>query len=367
MATTTQFIGTPRKVHTMSFPRFTLWPVAVLAIVLIAAQAAAQGQPKLPKEKISSAGEIKAIQQGVFQVKNIGGDEWFIRVEAMPKEIFMRGEAEGSWLRVGMPVEFSGMFLVNKKGQPLERAQEPITEVKIVSSREDPRTQANAPAAPAPVGVSKEPARGSFLVGTKPKEEKPENTAPYAVKGILRSYKGARMTVATGQATFTADLAPDAKISVNISDLHFARVGDELEFEGWYIPGQKKYVHATSVWITATTTLSGDKKTGRRVASNAKPAPRKTTSSAPMADQRRAITQVSKEIASAARLYDEKSLAEAADAVKGIQKKIGKLSGNPTAVRLLKTPYARLASLHALLEMDGFKMPPLKEPKLTSK
>ena len=355
----------------MSASRFTTWVVAILAIMLMSAQVSAQGQPKLPKEKVSSAGEIKAIEKGIFHVKNIGGDEWYIRVEAVPKDVFMKGEAEPSWLQTGMPVEFSGLFLTNRKGEPSGKAREPITKLKVFSSREDLTKKANAPVAAAPpVGVAKAPKKGSFLVGTKPKEEEPENTASFVVKGMLRNAKGGRMTVTTGKTTYTADLAADAKITVNISDYRFARAGDELEFEGWYIPGQKKYVHATSVWITAATILSGDKKTGRQVvASKTTPTTQKTSSSVPTADQRRAITELSQEIASAGKLFEELKIAEAVDVVKTVQAKMGELtgSGNPTVGRLLKSPYARLSTLHALLEMEGYKMPPLVDPNVAEK
>jgi hypothetical protein len=39
-------------------------------------------------------------------------------------------------------------------------------------------------------------------------------------------------------------------------------------------------------------------------------------------------------------------------------------SGDSAVIRLLKSKFTQLRQIHALLEMEGYTMPPLKEPKV---
>ena len=49
----------------------------------------AQQALQIPKDKISSAGEIKGVQNGVVHVKNVGGDQWLLAIDKDAEEVVL--------------------------------------------------------------------------------------------------------------------------------------------------------------------------------------------------------------------------------------------------------------------------------------
>ena len=320
--------------------------VTVLALVSISS---AQRPIQVPKDQISSAGKIKAVQNGVFHVANVGGDQWLLAVEPDADEVVLRGTATPQWLQPGMPVRFQGNFFKSKSGQPQGEAREPVTELKVFTPREDSK-----------IGVKEEAKRGSFLSGA-PKSDNPLEIAPFSIVGVLVKYKSGRMTVAVGSTQIQAQLADDAKIDVNLADPRFAGVGDEIEFEGWSYVTQKEQVHATKVWITIERPLG--EVSSKQVARKDGGSVEDNSSEEQKASARKiqtAITHAKKE-------YEAGAFQEATGTVVSIIEQWDGLVKSDAAIaaRLLHPHHKQLKLVHAFLEMEGCMLPTLPElPKL---
>ena len=66
----------------------------------------------------------------------------------------------------------------------------------------------------------------------------------------------------------------------------------------------------------------------------------------------------------AARLYVQKKYREAGDTVRQVQEKMSEMAagGDAEVIAALDAVYQRLAKAHALLELEGISLPPLKKP-----
>ncbi|MBC8353609.1 MAG: hypothetical protein H8E66_16540 [Planctomycetes bacterium] len=318
--------------------------LTLFAVMMLVSESSAQRPIPIPMDKISSAGKIKAVQNGVVHVVNIGGDQWLLAIDKDAEEVVLRGKATAQWLRPGMAVRFQGDFFKNKSGQPQGEAKEPIKELKVFTPREDSK-----------IGIKEEAKRGSFLSGGS-KSDSPLETAPFSVVGVLAKLKGGRMTIAVGKTQIQAKLASDAKIDVDLAEPRFAREGDEIEFEGWHYVGQKERIHATKVWITLAKPL-GAEETKQSLA--------KTGDSAEDAseEQQLAARQIQTAIARVRKLYDAGDYREAAGAVEVILNDWDAFidSDEAVAVKLLHSRYKQLKLVHAFLEMEGFMLPALRE------
>ncbi len=330
----------------MAISRTVAQCLTVLMFLAMPSITAAQRPIPIPKDQISSAGKIKAVQNGVFHVANVGGDQWLLKIEAPANEIVLKGKATPEWLRPGMPVTFRGTFFKNKSGQPQGEAQKPIDELKVFSLREDSKA-----------GQKEEAKRGSFLTGG-PKKDTPMESAPFTVTGILVKYKGGKMTVSTGETQIKAQVASDAKIDVDINDARFAREGDEIEFEGWHYVGQKEQIHATKVWITAAQPLGEQDAKRQTIAKSGQPTPDGGSE-----EQQTAARQIQIAIGRARKLYDAGDYPKAAGAVESIITDWNALfdSNEAVAGKLLQPRYKQLKLVHAFLEMEGVDVPALRE------
>ncbi|MFV1966573.1 MAG: hypothetical protein ACC628_14200 [Pirellulaceae bacterium] len=228
----------------MTASRWMAVAVGIAAFVGLFSPSWAQRRPNLPKDKISSAGKIKAIGGGVMHVENVGGDEWLVRVEAEPQNIILTGSALPTFLRPGMFVQFKGLF--TKRGI----AQERITQLKVFSPQKSTKLGAVVQSAGPDTAKNN---LGAFLVQAPKEEPDPEavQTNWYSVTGVIKGHKLRKMTVNVGRSDLKIELAENAEIVLNINDYRIARVGDEVEFEGWNYPGQKQLVHATRLSIRA--------------------------------------------------------------------------------------------------------------------
>jgi|GEM_PF-1556121 len=329
----------------MVIPRLLPNWLAIFAVLVLVSDSFAQRPVQIPKDQISSAGTIKAVQNGVFHVVNVGGDQWLLAVEKDADEVVLRGNATPQWLRPGMPVRFQGNFAKNKSGEPQGEAKDRITELKEFTTREDSK-----------LGVKEEAKRGSFLSGG-PKSDSPLETAPFTIVGVLAKYKGGRMTVAVGSNQVQAQLAEGAKIEVDVADLRFAGVGDEIEFEGWSYVSQKEQVHATKVWITIARSLGEE---------NAKQVSKKDATAADdnaSEEQKAVAKKIQTAIARAKKEYDAGAFADASGTVASIIEQWAGFikSDEAIAARLLHPQHKQLKLVHAFLEMEGCMLPMLPE------
>jgi len=85
--------------------------------------------------------------------------------------------------------------------------------------------------------------------------------------------------------------------------------------------------------------------------------------SAPTAAQREEISQLSVSLTKAGNLFKQGKHQESADLVKEVQGKVEKLAASDKGLANFLDPlYAKLERAHALLELEGFELPPLKKP-----
>lgn len=78
--------------------------------------------------------------------------------------------------------------------------------------------------------------------------------------------------------------------------------------------------------------------------------------------QRVAIQKIQTEMAAAGKFYNEKNYQECVEAVKTVQSEVEALTsgGDQQLIRLLRPTYSRLEKAHALLQLEGYSLPPLK-------
>jgi hypothetical protein len=215
-------------------------------------------QPNVQREGLNASGVLKSARGPVLQIQTDEGDNWVVQVQPnRPWDISFTGAAEPSWLRPGMLVQFSSRL--GKRGQ----AEDPITQLTVFTMKEGYQLGVLSDSA---IGGGENPSAGLFDdPAEKPKEKKTkvktdENTV-YRIAGqITKISRTGELTINAGGTTVKADLADDARISVDVSDLSYAVPGDKVELRGWYVAGQKGQGYATEVRVSAAQPLEGPKK-----------------------------------------------------------------------------------------------------------
>lgn len=215
-----------------------------------------QQAPNIQWENTEVAGNIKAMQGAMLQVAASSGENWLLQVEARPQDIVFQSSADPAFVKVGMLVEFKAK--VNKRGV----AADPVQDLTIISVREGRA-----------VGVQPEggAAKGQAeLFAPKPEETekkgpkaKVDDDAVYLIAGqITKLGRLGDMTINCAGTTIKADLAKDAKVSVDVNHLQFAQVGDKVQIRARYPMGQKNAGQglASQVSVTGSTTLGEPKK-----------------------------------------------------------------------------------------------------------
>lgn len=204
-----------------------------------------QGQaPNIQWENAELSGSIKAMQGSMVQVAAGGGENWIVQIDARPQDVVFQGPADPAFVKPGMLVEFKAK--VNKRGQ----AAEPVQSLTIFTVREGRS-----------VGVQAEGglAKGEGeLFASKPEETekkgpraKGEDDPVYQVAGqITKLSRLGEMTINCAGTTIKADLAKDAKVSVDVNHLQFAQIGDKVEVRARYPMGQKAAGQGLATQIT---------------------------------------------------------------------------------------------------------------------
>ncbi|WP_254508429.1 hypothetical protein [Anatilimnocola floriformis] len=241
---------------------------AVLAVVQTAsAQTQQQWQQQMARmrqqgqqiqwENTDFSGNIKGTQGPLLQITASTGENWIVQVDARPQDVSFTGNADPAFLKAGMLVEFKAKL--NKRGQ----ATEPVQNLTIITVREGRG-----------VGVGPEGASGGLaganLFGSKPEESEKEKKGPKVKEeDVVQNIAGqitkvgrtGDLTINCAGTTVKADVAKDAKISVDVNHLQFAQVGDKVEVKAKFPMGQKAAGQALATQITVTSTaLLGEPK-----------------------------------------------------------------------------------------------------------
>lgn len=231
----------------------------LVALLLIAAPVSAQNvprpnlNPQVQREPVRAAGTIKDAAGGILHVVAPGGDQWFVKIDANPRSISFYGSADESWLRSGMLVRFSNR--VDRRGKLLD----PIDMLSVITLREGYR-----------MGVNSESELSNNEDGLfqdapaekpMPKKAGPAEPTPVVVIARLLTAKNGKLSLDAGTGKqIKVELADEAKISIDVADLSWAKPGDKIEIDGWAYPQQKMQVFARDVTVTAAAPLVGDKK-----------------------------------------------------------------------------------------------------------
>jgi hypothetical protein len=198
-------------------------------------------QPNIQWENTELTGSIKAMSGSLVQVEASGGENWVVQIDARPQDIWFQGTADPAFLKPGMLVEFKARL--NKRGT----ASEPVSSLTIFTVREGRS-----------VGVAPEGSGAGSTVtelfSSKPdepeKKGKKDEDPVYQVAGQLTKISRGEMTINCAGTVVKADLAKDAKVTVDVNHLRFAQPGDKVEIRARYPMGQKAAGQALATQIT---------------------------------------------------------------------------------------------------------------------
>ncbi len=148
------------------------------------------------------------------------------------------GTADASFLKTGMPVQFSAEF--DKKG----KATAAVNDLEVVSptvqQQQKPRTLAEANQKKGAAAATA-PAGGSTMV-----------------MGVLKAFNNNEMTVESQNGIVAASLSPNATIKINTNDARIAQQGDKIDIQGYAT--RPNSVIADNVKITLTKALGDPSK-----------------------------------------------------------------------------------------------------------
>lgn len=216
-----------------------------------------QGQPNLPRENLNASGVLKAARGSVIQLQTEDGELWYIQVQlTRPTDVTFSGPAEASFVKPGMLVQFSSKL--SRRNQ----APEPIQQLTVFTLKEGYQLGVFGDSA-----LSGGSSAGGFFDAPteEPKKKKvvvkDNEDTEYRIAGqITKISRTGEMTINAGGTTVKADLAEDARVSIDVSDLSYARPGDKVEVRGWYYQGQKGQAVGTLVSVSTAEPLTGPKK-----------------------------------------------------------------------------------------------------------
>jgi hypothetical protein len=239
-----------------------------------------QQTPNVPRENLNASGVLKGARGAVLHLQTEEGEQWYVQVQpTRPQDVSFTGPAEASFVKPGMLVQFSTKL--NKRGQ----ADEPVKTLVVFSLKEGYQLGVLNESS---IGGGGGASSGLFETPTEqPKEKKTkvkvDEDAVYRVAGqIAKISRTGEMTINAGSMTVKADLADDAKVSVDLSDLAYARAGDKVSVQGWYLAGQKGQAVGTQVSMSTVEPLVGPKK---KIPGGVKPAEEKGDKSSDVADK----------------------------------------------------------------------------------
>jgi hypothetical protein len=197
-------------------------------------------RPQGKVETLRTTAKIHGIQGDVLFVVDEEGQRWAVKMPSEVQDLHLVADAHLNWLRPGIMVRFTGEF--DSKG----KAQAPIDKLEAFTLRQPRQGEI-----PERVGVFREDAfgGGELFAGEGADGQSEGEVTSYVVIGQLRGLRDGEMFVAAGPALVRTPLAEDAKLSVDLADFSWVRVGDEAEIVGWYYPYLKGRAQATRLTI----------------------------------------------------------------------------------------------------------------------
>jgi hypothetical protein len=237
--------------------------LAGIALAAIPASAQVYGerrppQVEIPREGLQCTGTVKQVGRGVIGLQTEAGDQWLVQVEARPQDLSFTGSADATFVKPGMWIRFTTKL--TRRGD----AQEPIATAEIYTPREGFGVGVYPEGADAGGGGE----GGALFAPAGEEKPKPEPKAKvreedivYRVGGqVSRISRLGELTINAGGTSVKATLAEDAKISIDVADLSFLRVGDSIEVRGWYPAGTKGRAIANQVTASSAEPLSDPSK-----------------------------------------------------------------------------------------------------------
>lgn len=220
--------------------------ITVFLLIGVAADVAhaQRNRPQPPKkENKQGTGRLEGMQNGIYQV-DLDGQKWLVRLSPDAR-VHVRGEAEVGFVQPGRLVRFAAEFDRKRK------TTTPVTEIEVGQLELGEKT-----------GVFPDEAPG-FSVDL-PKRGAPSLTSRMRVLAPVASLKEGVIQV----GKYKAELAPDAKVTVDLADLQVASVGDKIFVKGWYI--MSGALVAEEAEVTLSKPLSAPKKPVRPKGKNAR-------------------------------------------------------------------------------------------------
>ncbi len=194
-------------------------------------------------------GTLEAVQPDVIRMRDSKNEPWLMNIDPHT-QVAVEGEAEVSYLRPGVFVQFTGAL--NKKGL----LTAPVKEIEIFSAE----------------GRS---TLGLFAAGDSGSAARPvrnPGAGTYVIKGKVASFKGDELVVIAGRTKISAKLDESLEtIKVNLDDPSIAQTGDAVKVKAWYYdrgkpnplfsrPGTAK---AQEITITLAKPLAGTMRRAR--------------------------------------------------------------------------------------------------------
>ena len=235
-----------------------LFSILLLTVWLGTSLAHAQGPRRRPGKLLTlkTTAVLKGLRPGFLFVAAENGQNWVVSVPKRPEQILYHASASPAWLQRGMVVRFQATL--DKRLS----AQKEIDDLTVITTR--PGVELGI------TGESEPDERANLLVSEKEATQKKRPTKGPAtfyclVVGRLLGNKGKTMMVAAGRKIVHADLAPTAKVAVELNDLRLAQPGDKVEFSARYYEGAKGQAQGQQVTVTAAKPLEAvSKKIPRR-------------------------------------------------------------------------------------------------------
>ena len=215
--------------------------------------------PKPTPRPIHTTGRIHAVEPGVLYVVADGGEKWKFTIfeKAM---IEVSGQTDVRALGVGTPVHFYA-YLDRR-----HTARDELKEATIFSPGPDSRPTVQPQEEPQLSTEPDENAERLSRPGTladlvEPREKSPEKKSVknkdekttdefkrHFVAGNIRSLRKNYMIVSVGESiAVRVRLAKEAAVKIVGDDYQMARVGDEIEIEGYYVYSGRGNAHQVKI------------------------------------------------------------------------------------------------------------------------
>ena len=194
-----------------------------------------------PPPEVNAKGNIEAVTVGSIKMMTNANQPILVMVSS-PTKIRVTGTANPDYIRKGVYVEFTAEVSKQKT------VKEKVRRLKVFSPTQEKG-----------IGLSSQGSGGQKATGTTPNAggNAIQLPAVCVVRGQVKGCRAGNLTINVGHGSVKAELADDAKISVDVADLTAASKGDAISVKG---RGRSDLVEAETVTIKASNPLSGGKK-----------------------------------------------------------------------------------------------------------